>query len=414
MKYILREIGWVFNDSTYDNDGNYRTIEVFDTLEEAREVQKELNYDYFCRKFGFLHSYEAYGDFLTNFKPYKEKVSNYLIDKFGFNPTIRLQGKYDYSTSMFLNKPTIKEVEELLKVMNISFFSVTETDGQSRIQYEAKINGYYLGREDEYLWDTNGNKRLLFVTKREAIERFLKEHNYFLLLIAKIQNNARLVGSLESLSDLPSVLQSLINHSDHLLYKNGRLTLAKEMEADVFLQLNELLKEPFVKFEEKEVEIIWPTFENEHLSRMIQDERVWNTLSERNSRFNSLSDLKNSKEYLLKYTFRLSMYAGYYNYKDIIEDYFKQKRGEPLIEKYGYLYYKDVRIQMYGLIKFVKKVRNRYHIQSVFGFGNNPIPDLNYTAIGKHSEFERAFDNSLVNWLDKYGDLLVADLDKQV
>ena len=46
MKYILREIGWVFNDSTYDNDGNYRTIEVFDTLEEAREVQKELNYDY--------------------------------------------------------------------------------------------------------------------------------------------------------------------------------------------------------------------------------------------------------------------------------------------------------------------------------------------------------------------------------
>ena len=32
-KYIVRNIGWVFNDSTYESDGEYKIVEVFHDLE---------------------------------------------------------------------------------------------------------------------------------------------------------------------------------------------------------------------------------------------------------------------------------------------------------------------------------------------------------------------------------------------
>jgi len=43
MKYLLREVGWVFNDSTYDNDGLYRNLALYATKSEAHARKRPLS-----------------------------------------------------------------------------------------------------------------------------------------------------------------------------------------------------------------------------------------------------------------------------------------------------------------------------------------------------------------------------------
>ena len=208
MKYLIREVGWVFNDSTYDNDGNYRTVKIFDSEDEAKEKKKELDFEHFIHTIDFIHRYESYGDYRKNFRDYKLRVAKYLTRELNLNPTIQLIGHNGYSTSMFLKELTPEIVQKILEIMNIDFFSIIAIEEANPFQYEVKLNPFYEDGREEYLWDYHGNDKLRFDSKFDAVKRFLSEEYHFNHFT--FERNPKLTGLLSEISALPDIL-SLIH-----------------------------------------------------------------------------------------------------------------------------------------------------------------------------------------------------------
>lgn len=401
MKYLLREIGWVFNDSTYDNDGKYHTLEIFESKVEAEKRKIELEYEYFLNKIDFIHRYESYGDYKRNFRDFKQKVTTFLVDEFDLNPTIRLIGHYGYCASMFLRELSQEDVQKILDVMNIEFISIVQREETTPLQYEAKLNPFYYEGREEYLWDYNGNKKLKFDSKSEAIKRFIeKEYHFYHFTYNK---NPKLTGSLSQISDLPELLKSLIAANSHIDYDNETLVIDREIDYKSIQELNELLKEPIIIFEEFQTKITDEKFENNLTSIKNQNKGEKNIIYEQAFKNTENPEFKLSKEYLINYSFRLSMDNRFFNYRQIIENYLTKNHQEELSEKYGYLYIGETMVQFYGVIKSLKHVENEYILEGCFGYEANQIIDVWKTAYGCSGDLEKAFDDSFKNWLELYG-----------
>ena len=46
-KYIIRSIGWIFDDDWYNFDGDHDVVGIYDSKEEAENKVDELNHIYF-------------------------------------------------------------------------------------------------------------------------------------------------------------------------------------------------------------------------------------------------------------------------------------------------------------------------------------------------------------------------------
>jgi len=410
MKYLVREVGWVFNDSTFDNDGHYRTVEIFDSEIQAKAKKEELEFEYFLHRLEFIHRYESYGNYKENFRNYKSKITKCLVQEFNLNPTIQLMGHYGYSSFMFLQELNPGDVQKLLEVMNIDFFSIVEIEDSKQLQYEAKLNPiYYEGRE-EYLWDYHGTNRLRFDTKLEAFKRFIKEEYHFYHFT--FNKNPKLAGTLNEISELPDVLNTLIQSTTELEYLNEELILLRESSPNIILQLNELLKEPILLFDEVEINKSKNKFDSDFTSIRNQNKEEKSIIY--NQSYKSLEDEEFylTKEYLIHYSFGLSMDDSFFNYKKIIEDYINKRTETQLSYKYGHLYYGESMIQFHGVIKSLVKKDGKNLVEGCFGYGADQIADISKTAYGCHEDLEIAFDESLEKWLELFGEEYIEYLSK--
>lgn len=411
MKYILREIGWIYNDSTYDNDGYYRTIKIFETENEAKTKKRELEFEYFLKNLYRLHRYESYGEYKQNYKNYKARVTNYLVEKYDLNPTIQLIGHYGYSASMFLKELTADDVQEILNVMNINFFSIIEIENKNKIQYEAKINSYYYDGVEEYLWDWHGNSKLRFDTKLDAFKRFIdKEYHFHHFTFNK---NPKIKGTLSEISNLPNILNSLIHSNKNIHNIDIGLTISQEISAELLLQLNELLKEPILIFIEVEITNLESQFDDELLSIKNMNKEDKEIIYEQSYQSLKNEDLKYSEEYLINYSFQLSMDQEFFKYKKIIEDYLFEKTGRKLSKKYDEFFFNESLIQFYGVIKTLKTENEKKIVEGCFGYGHKQILSTMKTAYGVNEDLETAFEESLKNWLYLYGDEYIEYLNKK-
>ena len=402
MKYLLREVGWVFNDSTYDNDGLYRNLALYATKSEAHARKKALEFEYFINRLDFIHRYESYGDYRQHFKDFKLRVANYLIEHYGLNPTLKLAGHRGYALSMFLQELTPEDVQEILTVMNIDFFSIIEVNETNQVQYEVQLNPIYLNGQEDYLWDDEGLNKLRFDTKLAAYQRFiLNEYRFHHF---SFNRQPRLKGQLSELSDMPGLLESLISANAGLKYTDGELTISDEIGAKLLLQLDELLNVPILLFEA--VERVESPEEIDHDFRSIRNMNKADKEMLYEQSFRAIDDegYKISKEYLLSYSFRLSMDQRFFNYRKIIEAFFSKRKELKVSEKYGSLYFNESMVQFHGVIKTLKIENGKNIVEGCFGYGIEPIVDVQKTGFGRHEDLEIAFEESLKNWLELHGD----------
>ena len=62
-EYIIRHVGWVHNDSTYENDGNHHIVTRFKNKVEVETYRSYLNRIYFVNWMDVIHRFETWNDF---------------------------------------------------------------------------------------------------------------------------------------------------------------------------------------------------------------------------------------------------------------------------------------------------------------------------------------------------------------
>ncbi len=403
-KYFVRNIGWVFNDSMYDNDGTHQMVKAFDSKEEAIEFKQKIDREYFTYVFDWIHKYVTWSD-NKDYQEIKDSVNDYLINELGCNPTIRLYpDNTEYSHFRFLQKPTNAQLDELIKRFRVSFFKISEFDKANNLTFiNAIFSGDY-NYSSEYLTDCDGNINLLFTSKYEAMDRFKKEkideYVFEDKIFFLIHKHALLKEKLENLSSFPDIIKDFISNNKQISYLDEQIIIQPGITTESLLQLNSLLKKPFLIFEEKGIthsDFVKDDFVNTILK---ESEGEWEYIQERNDRFNSIDELKNSKDYLLSCSFPLIDRYHRLNYLHILKKYLFKYFSEKEIIEYGRTQEKT--IEFSGVIKELEIIDGNYFLKSIFWMNNYTNFNMDKIGLGSGNTILLAFENSLEDWLKKY------------
>lgn len=403
-KYLLRNIGWPHNDSTYEFDGEQQVVEIFDTKEEAVQRRNYLNREYLLYNLDRIERFEVWGE---NHRKHFNKVNNCLVSQFGFNPSVTLYGYFasSYSTSMFWEKPNDKSLDQLVELFGVKFFSIIEIPAEDHVHFfTARVNEVYTNYPDDYLMDYHGVQNIHFASHMDAYERFISGLEDELYEI-KSNGNLILKGSVEDLTNLPHIFSSVVDKSEYLKYENNALIIAYNIDAQTFSKVNPLLKNPILLFESealKEMEVFNQSFIDEVIKSNLED---WEYIEDRNAKYSSKEAYYKSEEFLLSFAFPLRI--GYYS-KDthiyqIVKNYLLKHFPETDIISHGSFRYKDgALIQFYGVIGKMTQVDALISVESFFGTNLGKTVDLRKKAKGIGQTLQEAFENSLDQWLARY------------
>lgn len=404
-KYLLRNIGWPYNDSTYEFDGEQRVVEIFDTKEEAIQRRDYLNREYLLYNLNCIERFEVWGE---NYQKHFEKVNNCLVSQFGFNPSVALYSYFasSYSIFMFWEKPDDKSLDQLVELFGVRFFSIIEISAEDHVHFfTAKINELYTSYPDEYLMDYHGAQNMYFASYMEAYERFISELEDELYGIKSDEGNLILKGSVEDLTNLPHIFSSVIDESGYLKYENNALIIAYNIDAQTFSKVNPLLKNPILLFEKeplKDMEVFDQMFIGEVIQSNLAD---WKTIENRNAKYSSKEAYYKSEEFLLSFAFPLRI--GYYS-KDthiyqIVKNYLLKHFPETDIISHDRFRYKDeMPIEFYSMINKITQVDTLISVESLFWTNLGKTIDLRKKAKGIGQTLHEAFENSLDQWLARY------------
>lgn len=388
-QYWVREIGWAYDDSDYYKDGERRVVEIFDTYEQANEFAKALNREYIFNRFSGLYRYLFSDDFAEK-KINAQKLHQYLVDELDFNPTILLHPgrRVEYESLMFLSPPTDEQLDKIVEITAISFFRIVEVEKEYCFRfYKAKYGGNYL-KYSGFLYSNADEKAQIFNTPLEAMEKFNSSNKSFTFFKEYDKEAAYITDELTSISLVPKILDDFIQNNQYLTYEEGRLRIPFEVDTQTLFQLNALLAEPFLIYEEIALDDSF-FYETPHqikssVSRDIAE------IEFRLHRFRSKEILKNSPAHLVWFYMKFHRFLSKgYNYFELINQYYSDHTNE--------------NYPRYGLIKNMKLEAETYSVVSTFSPGKvSAHPSFEKEGIGTGKDIHEAFYNSLKDWLEKH------------
>lgn len=220
-QYIIRKIGWAYDDSNYYTDGEQEVVEIFDNYESAIEFNNRLNRSYLFYNFEQLYRYLFFDDFTKN-KTHlinSQNLHEYLVKGLNFNATILLHpGRWvEYEYLMFLNPPTNEQLDKILTLSGLSFFKIIEVEKENSLRfYKAKTNARYLRYNGHYLYSKVNEKDRIFNTCQEAMEVF-RNRKRLIDFIERDQDAAYMHGTYKILSPVPQILYDFIQNNAYLL-----------------------------------------------------------------------------------------------------------------------------------------------------------------------------------------------------
>ena len=215
------------------------------------------------------------------------------------------------------------------------------------------------------------------------------------------------IGSKEELSELPNLLDSLITECKALEYKDNRIILSSGIDTNSFTQLNEILTKPILDFDTIPITELEVYPESDIKDKLESNRSDWNTIKERNSKFDSKEDYFDDESYLLSYTFPLNMDSRYYEYSDILTNYLKNFFDE---KEFSDFRYNDRYVTFYGVIKRIFKEEPELIIETTFGVNRSPIISIHKSVYTSGNNIQDAFYNGLKEWLKLYGKDLVKEI----
>jgi len=267
-RYLVRRIGWVFDDDWYNYDGNHDVDSVYETEAEAISRVNFLNH--IC----FIHMGFQSRPFQVNFEESKkdqfvkrdklaELVATYLkIDITEiYNPRRGFTWSDQY---VYLNKLSTTQITEILDQIGLSFYNHYAIERDKYFLYTFMRNPqiwskymdefdkpkYYYPFYDDRDLDNN------FRIANSKIECYYyainQRHNS---ITYQLSNETFYKGELNTLTKTPDLLLSILDQCPnvHFDLEKSCLVFAKTITPNELMQIDAVLIDPVLLTEEKPI-----------------------------------------------------------------------------------------------------------------------------------------------------------------
>lgn len=397
--YIIRNTGWTFNDSTYDRDGMLQIVYSFTDKEEAENHLHFLNREYLCERFNIIHRLEAGKPGMSRME-YLNGLGRLLHKEGGLNPTVLLPLGVDFSLYMFPQKPTDALLDRIVNEFDLTHFKLVEIDSAQPEYYYAILNGLYNYGQDEYLTNGYGDKNLLFNSLPEAIGHFLHFVDYIKSSYRKEPWVTLPKPESGNYSDMPSIFESLVEHNPHFRMEGDALKINGDtIDTETVIQLNALLKVPFITLEPAETKAEHYFTEQDINQVLSYNQLDWKQIEQRAQRYPSVDALKNSEEFLKSYISQLPFYSHFTNaYSELVTKYVRLFTGKELPKHFS--------LYIYTVANSYAEKDGQLYLSMYFGFGYQQCYFDLAPGTGSGTDAESAIAACLESWILQHAPFL--------
>jgi len=274
--YIVRRIGWVFDDDWYNFDGNHDIESIYKTEKEAISRVDHLNHIYFIhmgftsRPFQLNFNHTKKDEFVSRDNLANLISSNLKIDLAEiYNPRKGFIWKDRFS---YLSKLNTKQISKILKEVNLSFFKYYEFNSDNLVLHTfirnpklwAKYVDEFTPADEFYSFydDRDMNDNFRIANTRLECYYYAIEDDYNSIK-RKLNEETFYSGELKKISNSPDLLNSIIEQSPNITYNTSKSQLAfdKNVTANELMLLDSVLNDPILLL--KEIPVTKSIFKNE-------------------------------------------------------------------------------------------------------------------------------------------------------
>lgn len=269
-KYVIRSIGWVYDDDWYNYDGAHDIEGVYDSREEAEARCQRLNANYLLAYFPYLRRYQlkfGYGsarnpEFVDN-----TKMALFLAKELGVHPHQFIDRRTKQISvarniiDELKSRPAL--VAQAMKLGGLHFFKLFEFEEDHlylfhfkknpevwRKLYEAKFSNLYPDPNFFYYYydEREADHRRAVQTIKECYEYAVTyEHHP---IGWQLQLSTLITGTLAELSPTPDLLLGVLSNTKHISYQEeGHLAFDKDVTPEELMSIDAVLKQPLLLME---------------------------------------------------------------------------------------------------------------------------------------------------------------------
>jgi len=278
-KYVLRSLGWIFDDDWYNFDDVQDLEGVYNSQEEATERKQYLDFIFFLNFFPYLGRYQIkFWEYSSYQKPEfvdVKKARTLLAKKLNLSKE-KLFDSDDYYQDIRVEKKhllkniPLQDISEIMKSIKLEFFKIVEFDSEEIFFYHFKrnrildcwevMNMHGIHENELYFYDgrdRNPMAKRAVSTIKEAYEFALRFDGYSSIESELIQHPA-IQGDFSELSQMPKVLESIIQNSKSISYDLDSKTVkfTKPIAIDELMALDSVLKNPVLIVEKVGIEAL--------------------------------------------------------------------------------------------------------------------------------------------------------------
>jgi len=257
-KYVVRAIGWVFDDDWYNYDGEHGIEGVYDSKAAAIARIDYLNHVHFLgrvferRPLQLNYNYSLNDDKFID----RDLLLDLIAKKLGVKKQELSDAKrgFIWEDISYLKKLSEKQVKDILEKLELSFFTYVELSSNNAHLYKFKRNSdlwskyyeesYYGAPNDYYyFFDDRDDDHLRFVnTKLDCYYYAVSQaHDP---ITWQLSNDKIISGSIEELSTTPTLLSQVLNNSPNIKVFSKAVTPKEIMALDAVLTKPILIIEP--------------------------------------------------------------------------------------------------------------------------------------------------------------------------
>jgi len=240
MKYVVRRMGWEYDDEIYIESAPTSIVAIYNTREEAENARSRLEKEeYRAGKPwpdpGYVRRYQSWG-WLRSTSVDKSILTQFLRNECDSDLVESRSNSWSVfsHTSNWTVPMTDEDIEDFQRLVGISYYKV------DKIEDEARHAFILVG-------DDSGG---LFLSAREALLHGLRSSFRRCTNPDIFGSLIFLRGSYDELSSTPTILAELVSGCESIEYANGTLHIRPFCSDDTLIAIHGLLKEPLVKVKE--------------------------------------------------------------------------------------------------------------------------------------------------------------------
>jgi len=148
-KYVLRSLGWIFDDDWYNFDDVQDLVDIYDSKEEAIQKKQYLEFLLFLNQLPYIGRYQTkFLDSNLKLKPEfidTKKAQTLLAEKLNLKKEELFESDSHYPSFFHNKKHLLKnvsliDIQEIMEAINLNFFRIIEFDSEEIFFYHIKKN----------------------------------------------------------------------------------------------------------------------------------------------------------------------------------------------------------------------------------------------------------------------------------